>query len=125
MTNELPCTACGNPSRKFLFKDKELGIPICSRKCEYAYLKNLSPSVAEHSKVLQYFDERIKKCRERKRISWVLSCVGVLLILLGFVIPDVNTFIAGLVLSFLFPLATRHYEDLMRKLTIQRKKLAI
>ena len=125
MANGLPCAVCGNSSRKFLFKDKELGIPICSRKCEYAYLKNLSPSAIEHTKVLQYLDNRIKICRERNRISWVLSGVGVLLILLGFVIPDVNTFIAGLVLSFLFPLVTRHYEDLMRKLTIQRKKLAI
>jgi lipid-A-disaccharide synthase-like uncharacterized protein len=125
LANGLPCAACGNPSRKFLFKDKELGIPICSRKCEYAYLKNLSPSVAEHSKVVQYLDNRIKKCKERNRISWVFSGLGVLLILLGFVIPDVNTFIAGVALSFLFSLATRHFEDLMRKLTIQRKKLAI
>jgi len=125
MARRMPCAACGNPSKSFLFKDKELGIPICSRKCEYDYLKNLSPGATEHTMVVQYLDSKIKKYKNRNKIGWGLSGAGVLLLLLGFLIPDVSTFIAGGVTAFLSALTTRHFEDTVRKLTIKRKRLAI
>jgi len=125
MAKRMPCAACGNPSKSFLFKDKELGIPICSRKCEYDYLKNLSPGATEHTMVVQYLDSKIKKYKKRNRIGWGLSGAGVLLLLLGFLIPDVSTFIAGGIIASLSALTTRHFEDTVRKLTITRKRLAI
>jgi hypothetical protein len=121
----MPCAACGNPSKSFLFKDKELGISICSRKCEYEYLKNLSPGAPEHAMVVQYLDNKIRKYKKRNRIGWGFSGAGVLIVLLGFLIPDVSTFIAGGIIAFLSPVTTRHFEDTMRKLTITRKRLAI
>lgn len=121
----MPCAACGNPSKGFLFKDKELGIPICSRKCEYEYLKNLSPGVTEHTVVVQYLDNKIRKYKNRNRIGWGLTGAGALLMLLGFLLPDVTTFIAGVIITFLSALTTRHFEDTVRKLTIKRKRLAI
>jgi len=125
MAKRMPCAACGNPSKSFLFKNKELGIPICSRKCEHDYLKNLSAGATEHTMVVQYLDSKIKKYRKCNKIGWGLSGAGVLLLLLGFLIPDVGTFIAGGVTVFLSALTTRHFEDTMRKLIITRKRLAI
>jgi tartrate dehydratase alpha subunit/fumarate hydratase class I-like protein len=125
VARRIPCAACGNPSRSFLFKDKALGIPICSGKCEHEYLKNLFPSTPEHAKVVQFLDNRIRKYKKLNRIGWGFSGVGALLLLLGFLIGDVNAFIAGGVTAFLSALATRHFEDVMRKLTIKRKRLAI
>ena len=125
MTRRIPCAACGKPSKSFLFRDKKLDIPICSTKCEYAYLKNLPSGTPEHAKVVQFLDNRIKKYKQRNRIGWGLSGTGALLLLLGFLIPDVYTFIAGCVIAFLSALTTRHFEHVMRKLTIKRKRLAI
>ena len=125
VARRIPCAACGKPSKGFLFRHKELGIPICSRKCEYEYLKNLSSGTQEHAKVVQFLDNRIKKYKQRNRIGWGLSGIGVILLLLGFLIPDVYTFIAGGIIVLLSALATRHFEDVMRKLTIKRKRLAI
>jgi hypothetical protein len=125
MAKRTPCAACGNPSKSFLFKDKELGIPICSTKCEYEYLKNLSPNAAEHSMVVQYLDSKIKKYKKRNRIGWGLTGAGALFMLVGVLIPDVITFIAGVIIAFLSAVTTRHFEDTVRKLTVTRKRLAI
>jgi hypothetical protein len=125
MARRMPCAACGNPSKSFLFREKKLGIPICSGKCEHEYLKNLSPSTPEHAKVVQFLDDKIRQYKQRNRIGWGLSGAGALLLLLGFLIPNVGTFIAGGVTAFLSALTTRHFEDVMRKLTVKRKRLAI
>jgi len=125
MAKRMLCAACGNPSKSFLFKDKQLGIPICSRKCEYEYLKNLSSGAAEHAMVVQYLDGKIKNYKKRNRIGWALSGTGVLLLLLGFLVPDMILFIAGVIVASLSALTTRHFEDTIRKLTIKRKRLAI
>jgi tartrate dehydratase alpha subunit/fumarate hydratase class I-like protein len=125
MAKRMQCAACGNPSKSFLFKDETLGIPICSRKCEYEYLKNLSSGAAEHTIVVQYLDSKIKNYKKRNRIGWGLSGAGALLMLIGVLIPDVSTFIAGVIVAFLSAVTTRHFEDTVRKLTIKRKKLAI
>jgi hypothetical protein len=125
MAKRMPCAVCGNPSRSFLFKDKELGIPICSRKCEYDYLKNLSPGATDHTIVVQYLDSKIRKYKNRNRMAWGLTGAGALLMLLGFLLSDVSTFIAGVIITFLSALTTRHFEDTVRKLTITRKRLAI
>jgi hypothetical protein len=125
MAKRIPCAACGNPSKSYLFKNKDLGIPICSRKCEHDYLKNLSPGATEHTMVVQYLDNKIKKYKKRNRIGWGLSGAGVLLLLLGFLIPDLSTFIAGTIIASLSALTTRHFEDTVRKMIITRKRLAI
>jgi hypothetical protein len=125
MRKTIPCAVCGSPSKNFLFKDKTLGVAICSKKCEHEYLKELSPGATEHTNVVQYLDYRITEYKKRNKIGWGVSGVGVLLWLPAFLIPDVNAFIAGTIIAALGALATRHYEDTIRKLTIQRKKLVI
>lgn len=125
MRRKVPCTVCGRLSRNLLFKSETLDIPICSRKCEHEYLKNLSPGGAEHSDVVRYLDHRITQYRKRNRIGWGFCGVGVVLLLLGFLIPDVGAFITGNIIVAVGTLATRHYEDTIKKTVIQRKRLAI
>lgn len=107
------------------FRNKTLGIPICSGICEHEYLKNLSPSTTEHLNVVRYLDNRIKEFKKLNKMAWVVSGVGVTLFLPSFLIPDVNIFIAGNVVAVLGALATRHYEDSIKRLTVQRKRLLI
>jgi len=125
MRERVPCAVCGNPSKNLLFRNKILGVPICSVRCEHDYLKNLSPSTPEHTNVVHYLDNRIKEFRKRNKIGWTVSGVGVLLFLPALLIPDVNSFIAGNIIVVIGALATRHFEETTKRLTIQRKRLAI
>jgi hypothetical protein len=125
MKQKLPCAVCGNFTRRLLFKNKKISIPVCSKKCEHLYLKNLSQNTEEHTLILRYFDGRIKVYRTQNRIGWGISGVAVALLLLGALLPEVNLFIAGAAAVSVSAVATRHYEDRIKKLTIQRKRLAI
>lgn len=121
----IPCAVCGTTTKNFLFKDRKLGIPICSEKCEHEYLKNLAPNTKEHGAVVGYLDDKIKSYKMQNKIGWGISGAGVILLLAAFLLPEVNLFFAGIIVTSMSALATRHYEDTMRKLTIQRKRLAI
>jgi hypothetical protein len=125
MNQKLPCAVCGNFTRRFLFKNKKINIHVCSKKCEHLYLKNLSQNTEEHILILRYLDSRIRAYRTRNRVGWGVSGVGVALLLFGALSPEVSLFIVGTVVASASAIATRHYEDRMKKLTIQRKRLAI
>jgi len=98
---------------------------VCSKKCEHLYLKNLSQNTEEHTLILRYLDGRIKVYRTRNRIGWGVTGVAVALLLLGALLPEVNLFIVGVLVASASAVATRHYEDRIKKLTIQRKRRAI
>jgi len=123
--NVIVCAVCGSATKNFLFKDKKLGIHVCSKKCEYDYLKNLVSNTKEHAAIVHYLDDKIKNYRMRNKIGWAVSGAGIIFLLAAFLLPDVNLFFAGIIVAFVSALATRQYEDKMRKLTVQRKKLAI
>ena len=125
MERRVPCAVCGNLTTRLLFRNKKLSIHVCSKKCEHLYLKNLSQNSQEHTQIVQYLDDRIKTYKVRNRIGWGISGGAVLLLLLGVLMPEVNVFLVGAATVSVSSLATRHYEDRMRKLTIQRKRLAI
>ena len=125
MKQKLPCAVCGNFTRRLLFKNNKISVPVCSKKCEHLYLKNLSQNTEEHALILRYLDGRIKVYRTWNRIGWGVSGVAVALLLLEALLPEVNLFIVGVVAASVSAVATRHYEDRMKKLTIQRKRLAI
>jgi hypothetical protein len=118
-----PCAVCGNPTSRLLYR--KLSIHICSKKCEHLYLKNLSQNTEEHALILRYLDGKIRAYRTRNRIGWGISGSAVALLLLGALLPEVNLFIVGVAAASVSAVATRHYEDRMKKLTIQRKRLAI
>ena len=125
MDQKLPCAVCGNLTGRLLFKSKKISIHVCSRKCEHLYLKNLSQNTEEFIVILRYLDGRIRGYRTWNRIGWGVSGVAVALMLLGALLPEVNLFIAGAVAAFVSAILTRHFEDVMKKLTIQRKRLVI
>jgi hypothetical protein len=125
MDQKLPCAVCGNLTGRLLFKSKKIRIHVCSRKCEHLYLKNLSQNTEEFTVILRYLDGRIKGYRTSNRIGWGISGVAVALMLLGALLPEVNLFIAGAVAAFVSAILTRHFEDVTKKLTIQRKRLVI
>ncbi len=125
MDQKLPCAVCGNLTGRLLFKSKKISIHLCSRKCEHLYLKNLSQNTEEFTVILRYLDGRIKGYRTWNRIGWGVSGVAVALMLLGALLPEVNLFIAGAVAAFVSAILTRHFEDVMKKLTIQRKRIVI
>ena len=125
MNKRLSCAVCGNFTRRLLFKNKKISIHVCSKKCEHLYLKNLSQNTEEHALILRYLDGRIKVYRTRNKIGWGISGVAVALLSLGALLPEVNLFIMGAVAASVSAIATRHYEDRMKKMTIQRKRLAI
>jgi hypothetical protein len=125
MDQKLPCAVCGNLTGRLLFKSKKISIHVCSRKCEHLYLKNLSQNTEEFTAILRYLDARIKGYRTWNRIGWGVSGVAVALMLLGALLPEINLFIAGAVAAFVSAILTRHFEDVMKKLTIQRKRLVI
>jgi hypothetical protein len=74
---------------------------------------------------LRYLDGKIRAYRTRNRIGWGISGAAVALLLLGALLPEVNLFIVGAAVASVSTVATRHYEDRIKKLTIQRKRLAI
>jgi hypothetical protein len=119
------CAVCEKITHRFLFKDKMLGIPICSRQCEYAYLKNLTPDIREQMKIVRYLDEKIEEIKKRNKIGWVISGFSLVLIVVGFLIADATLFIVGNLAVIFGTLSTRHFEDKIDKLTSLRKRIVI
>jgi hypothetical protein len=125
MANGRPCAVCETMTSKFLFKDKALGIPICSRKCQYEYVDSLTSEDREQPIVLRYVDRKIDATRRINRLCWGISGVGIVLIVFAFVIADPLSFIAGNVLVISGTLSTRYLEDRIFKLTKLRKRIEI
>ncbi len=125
MDQKLRCAVCGNLTGRLLFKSKRISIHVCSRKCEHLYLKNLSQNTEQFTVIMRYLDGRIKGYRTWNRIGWGVSGVAVTLMLLGALLSEVNLFIAGAVAAFVSAILTRYFEDVMKKLTNQRKRLVI
>lgn len=121
----MPCAVCGNLTSHFLFKDKHLGVPVCSSDCELEYFESLSTESVEQTRVAEYLDRKIGTVSVRNRIFWGVSGLAALLLLLGIVVPNVHVFLAGTVLAVIGPVGTIHFEDKMRKLTVQRKRVKI
>ena len=125
MVNERPCAVCETMTSKFLFKDKTMGIPICSRKCEYEYVDSLTSEDKEQPIVLRYLDRKIDAAGRINRLGWGACGVGIVLIIVAFIIADPLSFIAGNVLVICGTLGTRYLEDRIFKLTKLRKRIEI
>lgn len=112
-------------TKNLLFGDKNLGIAVCSRKCEHEYLEKLIAGSAEHRVLVEHLDRKIASYGTRNRIGWGFSAAGTVFILSAVFLRDVNLFLAGIIIASISGVATRHFEDTAKKLTIQRKRLAI
>jgi len=120
-----PCAVCGRMTTGFLFNDKELGIPICSRKCEFKYIDTLTPNMKEQMKVLYYIDSRIEKAKQHEHAGWAISGFGLLTVLIGFLTANTSLFIIGVAPLTYGALSTRHFEDKRDKLVRLRKRILI
>jgi len=125
MRNIRRCTICGKSTTKLLFNDKMLGIPVCSRKCEYEYLNTLTNNKREQINMLRYLDGEIEKNKQHEKIGWTVAGFGLLITVIGFFIADVIIFVAGVCPLTCGALSTRHFEDKRYKLTKLRKRIAI
>lgn len=112
-------------TNKFLFKDKMLGIPLCSSKCEYQYLQNLTPDRKEQMDVVRALDELIEKNKKSNRMLWLIAGAGLVPIIIGIWQDSVVLFLIGVVVVSIATPLTRHFEEKIERLKKQRKRIVI
>ncbi len=125
MRNAKNCANCGKMTTRFLFNDKLLDIPICSRKCEYEYLNTLTYSKKEQINVLRYLDSEIEKNKRHEKIGWTVAGLGLLVIIVGALMPDATIFMVGVCPLTCGALSTRYFEDRRYQLIKLRKRILI
>ena len=123
MRKKTPCRVCDEMTSKFLFKDRVLNTPICSRECEHDYLESLNPK--EEDRVLKHLDKRIDSVKLHNRICWATAGLGVIALAIGFFAKNVIIFLAAVFPIALAAFLTRHFEQKTRKLTRLRKSIRI
>jgi len=119
------CAVCGKPTGKFLFGDRGLGVRVCSKKCMYAYLNDLSHDSREQLAVLRFLDESILACKRYNKLGWVVSGLGVVPLVLAFVFASAFLFIFGAVVVTVGSFWTRYFENRIYELTKTRKRIEI
>jgi hypothetical protein len=125
MRKSKPCVICGKMTDKLLFKDKMLGVSLCSRKCEYRYLQNLTPNMKEQIDVVRVLDELIEKSKKFNKTMWGIAAVGLIPILIGFLLANLWVFLIGVAVVSVAALMTRDFDDRIEKLIKQRKRIVI
>ena len=112
-------------TNKFLFKDKMLGISLCSSKCEYQYLQNLTPDRKEQMNVVRALDKLIEKNKKSNRMLWLIAGSGLVPIIIGIWLVNLVIFLIGVVIVSISAPLTRHFEDMIQQLKKQRKRIVI
>jgi len=120
-----PCSVCGKMTARFLFNDRNLGIAVCSKRCEYEYISTLAPNAREQTSVLRFLDGKIEETKRREKIGWTLAGLGLLIVAFGFFMADVVFFVGGIFPLTGGALSTSHFEDMRNKLIRIRKRIAI
>ncbi len=121
MNRQSPCRVCGRSTRKFLFNDRTLGIPVCSYGCEHKYLDSLSGK--EEARLLSCLDDMISETKRHHRLIWASAGAGVLVILLGFAVQSAEVFITGVLVASVCALFTRYFEERVAKLTRSKERV--
>jgi hypothetical protein len=117
------CTVCKKPTRKTLFNDGNLSIPICSYECERRFLDALSR--AEEARVLSHLDNAIARAKRDLKLCWATAGVGILLIVASLLTKIVTMFIPGAFLAVVCAFLTRHFEYKTTKLTSTRQRISL
>lgn len=123
MKAESLCTVCKKPTRKTLFNDCKLRIPICSYECERRYVDTLSR--AEEARVLSHLDSEIAWTKLGLKLCWATAGVGVLLIVASLLTKIVTMFIPGAFLAVVCAFLTGHFEHRASKLTSTRQRISL
>jgi hypothetical protein len=125
MKKSKPCVICGKMTGKLLFKDRMLGISLCSRKCEYQYFQNLTPNMKEQIDVVRVLDELIEKSKKFNKTMWGIAGVGLIPVLIGIWLANPWVFLIGVVVVSVAALMTRDFDERIQKLIKQRKRIVI
>jgi len=120
-----PCVVCGKITARLLFNDKGLGVPICSRKCEYEYLNTLTLNMREQTNILCYLDDKIEATKRHEKIGWVTAGFGLLIVAIGLLSTNAAMFFVGVFPLTCGALSTTHFEDKRNKLVRMRKRILI
>lgn len=122
MKDKGPCSVCGQATRKLLFNDNALHIPICSYECKNRYLDALSDK--EEANLLRRLDDRIELAKHRLKLCWTTASVAVLAILAGFLTKNATVFLCGASLASVCAFLIRYLEEKALKLTQTRKRVS-
>lgn len=125
MKKSKPCVICGKVTDKFLFKDRMLSISLCSRKCEYRYLQNLTPNMKEQIDVVRVLDELIERSKKFNKTMWGIAGGGLIPILIGIWLGNLAIFLIGVAVVSVAALMTRDLDERIEKLIKQRKRIVI
>ena len=123
MKSQNLCTVCKKPTRKTLFNDGTLRIPIYSYECERRYLDTLTRT--EEAKVLSHLDNRIARAKHQLKMLWATAGVGVLAIVASLLTKIVIMFIPGALIATVCAFLTRHFEQKATKLTLTRQRISL
>jgi len=110
---------------RFLFKDKRLGILLCSGRCEYRYFDTLTHNVREQKTILRYIDDKIETTKRCGKIMWLIAGFGLLIAAIGFWLAKPTIFMAGVFPLTFGALSTSHFENKKYKLMRLRKRILI
>jgi hypothetical protein len=125
MPKAIPCVVCGKMTTKLLFRDKTLGVPVCSRNCEYQYLRKLTPDRKEQINMVRFLDETIEENKKYNRILWGVSGCGLVPIFVGIWLANAMLFLIGASVAAISALSTRHFEEKIDELMEERMRIVI
>ena len=102
MEEDKRCKVCGKATGKVVFKDAHRKIYICSGKCEQNYFEGLHGKDKALKEVLDYFDERIAKMKRYELYCWMITGLGIVMMLLSIFLANIQATKEQLVGPFLF-----------------------
>jgi hypothetical protein len=125
MKKTKPCTVCGETTTEFLFNDKWLGIPLCSRKCENEYFSTLSPSKREQIDKLRHINDLINTVKRHETICWAIAGLGLFMIATAFIVIETTLFLVGVIPLTCGAISTSYFEKQLSQLTSQKRQIVI
>ena len=102
MAEEKHCKVCGRATRKVLLKDASIKIYICSEKCEQEYFETLHGRDKALQEVLRYFDKKIGIMKRYELYCWMITFLGIAIMILSVFLANIPPTREQLVGSFLF-----------------------
>ena len=96
------CEICGKATRKVLLEDTSMKIYICSGKCEQEYFETLRGGDKALQEVLRFLDKKIARMKKYELSCWMVTSLGIVIMLLGIVLINIPPTKEELIGSTLF-----------------------
>ena len=119
------CRVCGETTTGFLFNDKWLGIPLCSKKCENEYLNTLTPVKKEQMDKLRHIYDLIDIVKRHEVVCWTIAGLGLLTIAAAFLLTDATLFLVGVLPLTCGAISLSYFEKQLSYLTSQKRRIAV